>query len=63
MLQIPAYGGMIMNADQGKMIIRQAAERMLAVFRQMHQEKVDAWVHSEYIFHILSERSSSHVRI
>ena len=26
MLQSPAYGGTIMNADQGKMIIRQAAE-------------------------------------
>lgn len=32
-------------------------------FKQMHQEKVDVRVYSEYIFHNLSERSSSHVRI
>ena len=40
-LQSPAYGGTIMNSDQGKMIIRQAAEedaRQIAEARKFYEK-------------------------
>ena len=40
MLQSPAYGGTIMNSDQGKMIIRQAAEEDA---RQIADILVEDW--------------------